>query len=153
MQTLVVLSCFCLGTDGIRLLPISEVHPAYRNVFPYDRFNSVQSLCFDTIYRSDSNAVVAGMHICTRSLYRLTSCLSLPIIYHCRCLLSTSRRGLIDIGFILVDWRCLRIDYYEVRKLVHLFLFDCSSIHRVYSLSIINIPINSTDILWKNNAV
>lgn len=79
--------------------------------------------------------------------------LNLPIIYHCRCLLSTSRRGLIDIGFILVDWRCLRIDYYEVRKLVHLFLFDCSSIHRVYSLSIINIPINSTDILWKNNAV
>jgi ATP-dependent DNA helicase HFM1/MER3 len=46
--------------QGIRLVPISALPDRLRTVFPYPTFNAVQSKCFDTIFRSDDNFVLAS---------------------------------------------------------------------------------------------
>ena len=45
---------------GIQLVSPHELPDRFRQVFPYQLFNAVQSKCFAPIYRSDNNVVVAA---------------------------------------------------------------------------------------------
>ncbi|KAG0143739.1 hypothetical protein CROQUDRAFT_108963 [Cronartium quercuum f. sp. fusiforme G11] len=47
-------------TAPSRLVPVSNLPEPYRNVFPFNVFNVIQSKLLPTIYESDSNAVVAA---------------------------------------------------------------------------------------------
>jgi ATP-dependent DNA helicase HFM1/MER3 len=46
--------------QGIQLVPVSTLPDRLRTVFPYPTFNAVQSKCFDQIFRSDNNFVLAS---------------------------------------------------------------------------------------------
>jgi ATP-dependent DNA helicase HFM1/MER3 len=46
--------------QGIQLVPVSILPDRLRTVFPYPTFNAVQSKCFDTVFRSDDNFVLAS---------------------------------------------------------------------------------------------
>ncbi|USP81700.1 ATP-dependent DNA helicase MER3 [Curvularia clavata] len=46
--------------QGIRLVPVATLPDCLRTVFPYPTFNAVQSKCFDKIFRSDDNFVLAA---------------------------------------------------------------------------------------------
>ncbi|EUC49158.1 hypothetical protein COCMIDRAFT_33419 [Bipolaris oryzae ATCC 44560] len=46
--------------QGIRLVPITTLPDRLRAIFPYPTFNAVQSKCFDTVFRSDNNFVLAS---------------------------------------------------------------------------------------------
>jgi ATP-dependent DNA helicase HFM1/MER3 len=46
--------------QGIQLVPVSVLPDRLRTVFPYPTFNAVQSKCFDRIFRSDDNFVLAS---------------------------------------------------------------------------------------------
>ncbi|KAL5113379.1 ATP-dependent DNA helicase MER3 [Pleosporales sp. CAS-2024a] len=46
--------------QGIQLIPVSNLPDRLRTVFPYPTFNAVQSKCFDTVFRSDENFVLAS---------------------------------------------------------------------------------------------
>jgi ATP-dependent DNA helicase HFM1/MER3 len=41
-------------------VPISELPDRLRTIFPYPNFNAVQSKCFDSVYKSDDNFVLAS---------------------------------------------------------------------------------------------
>jgi ATP-dependent DNA helicase HFM1/MER3 len=46
--------------QGIQLVPMTALPDRLRTVFPYPTFNAVQSKCFDTVFRSDDNFVMAS---------------------------------------------------------------------------------------------
>lgn len=46
--------------QGIPLVFVSELPPRLRTVFPYPNFNAVQSKCFEAVYKSDNNFVLAA---------------------------------------------------------------------------------------------
>ena len=46
--------------QGIRLIFTDELPDRFRAIFPYNPFNAVQSRCFDVVYRSDDNFVLAA---------------------------------------------------------------------------------------------
>ncbi|ENI06937.1 hypothetical protein COCC4DRAFT_191373 [Bipolaris maydis ATCC 48331] len=46
--------------QGIRLVPVATLPDRLRTIFPYPTFNAVQSKCFDTVFRSDNNFVLAS---------------------------------------------------------------------------------------------
>ncbi|KAH7093390.1 nucleotide-sugar transporter-domain-containing protein [Paraphoma chrysanthemicola] len=46
--------------QGIQLVPVSVLPDRLRTVFPYPTFNAVQSKCFDSVFRSDNNFVLAS---------------------------------------------------------------------------------------------
>ena len=46
--------------QGIPLVPLSELPDRLRTVFPYPNFNAIQSKCFDSVYRSGNNFVLAS---------------------------------------------------------------------------------------------
>jgi len=46
--------------QGIPLVPVSTLPDRLRTVFPYPTFNAVQSKCFDSVFRSDDNFVLAS---------------------------------------------------------------------------------------------
>lgn len=46
--------------QGIQLVPVSTLPDRLRTVFPYPTFNAVQSKCFDTVFGSDNNFVLAS---------------------------------------------------------------------------------------------
>ncbi|PVI05142.1 P-loop containing nucleoside triphosphate hydrolase protein [Periconia macrospinosa] len=46
--------------QGIPLVLVSELPPRLRTVFPYPNFNAVQSKCFEAVYKSDHNFVLAA---------------------------------------------------------------------------------------------
>ena len=46
--------------QGIRLVPVATLPDRLRTIFPYPTFNAVQSKCFDTIFRTDNNFVLAS---------------------------------------------------------------------------------------------
>ncbi|KAF2689961.1 ATP-dependent DNA helicase MER3 [Lentithecium fluviatile CBS 122367] len=46
--------------QGIPLVLITELPDRLRTIFPYPNFNAVQSKCFDSVYRSDNNFVLAS---------------------------------------------------------------------------------------------
>ncbi|KAH3959256.1 hypothetical protein HBH69_034570 [Parastagonospora nodorum] len=46
--------------QGIQLVPVSTLPDRLRTVFPYPTFNAVQSKCFDTVFGSDDNFVLAS---------------------------------------------------------------------------------------------
>lgn len=46
--------------QGIRLVPVATLPDRLRTVFPYPTFNAVQSKCFDTVFRTDNNFVLAS---------------------------------------------------------------------------------------------
>ncbi|KAF2830323.1 hypothetical protein CC86DRAFT_284183 [Ophiobolus disseminans] len=46
--------------QGIQLVPVSALPDRLRTVFPYPTFNAVQSKCFDRVFRSDDNFVLAS---------------------------------------------------------------------------------------------
>ncbi|KAH7082908.1 nucleotide-sugar transporter-domain-containing protein [Paraphoma chrysanthemicola] len=46
--------------QGINLVPVSDLPDRLRAVFPYPAFNAVQSKCFDSVFRSDNNFVLAS---------------------------------------------------------------------------------------------
>lgn len=46
--------------QGIPLVPISTLPDRLRTVFPFPTFNAVQSRCFDQVYQSDDNFVLAS---------------------------------------------------------------------------------------------
>ena len=46
--------------QGIRLVPVATLPDRLRIVFPYPTFNAVQSKCFDKVFRSDNNFVLAS---------------------------------------------------------------------------------------------
>ena len=46
--------------QGVQLVPVSTLPDRLRTVFPYSTFNAVQSKCFDNVYRSDDNFVLAS---------------------------------------------------------------------------------------------
>jgi ATP-dependent DNA helicase HFM1/MER3 len=46
--------------QGIRLVPVSTLPDRLRTVFPYPTLNAVQSKCFDTVFKSDDNFVLAS---------------------------------------------------------------------------------------------
>jgi ATP-dependent DNA helicase HFM1/MER3 len=46
--------------QGIRLVPVTTLPDRLRTVFPYPTFNAVQSKCFDTVFRTDDNFVLAS---------------------------------------------------------------------------------------------
>jgi len=41
-------------------VPITQVDPQHRTLFPYPAFNPVQSACFEDAYLSNSNLVISG---------------------------------------------------------------------------------------------
>jgi len=49
-----------LVTQGIQQVHVSELPDRLRTIFPYPIFNAVQSKCFDSVYRSDNNFVLAS---------------------------------------------------------------------------------------------
>jgi ATP-dependent DNA helicase HFM1/MER3 len=46
--------------QGIRLVPVATLPDRLQTVFPYPTFNAVQSKCFDKVFRSDNNFVLAS---------------------------------------------------------------------------------------------
>ncbi|KAF1832065.1 ATP-dependent DNA helicase MER3 [Decorospora gaudefroyi] len=46
--------------QGIRLVPVTTLPDRLRTVFPYPTFNAVQSRCFEKVFRSDDNFVLAS---------------------------------------------------------------------------------------------
>jgi ATP-dependent DNA helicase HFM1/MER3 len=46
--------------QGIRLVPVTTLPDRLRTVFPYPTFNAVQSRCFDKVFRTDDNFVLAS---------------------------------------------------------------------------------------------
>ncbi|KAF1911341.1 nucleotide-sugar transporter-domain-containing protein [Ampelomyces quisqualis] len=46
--------------QGIQLVPVSILPDRLRTVFSYPTFNAVQSKCFDAVYKSDNNFVLAS---------------------------------------------------------------------------------------------
>ncbi|KAI4620216.1 hypothetical protein J4E80_004742 [Alternaria sp. BMP 0032] len=46
--------------QGIRLVPVTTLPDRLRTVFPYPTFNAVQSKCFDRVFRTDDNFVLAS---------------------------------------------------------------------------------------------
>lgn len=47
--------------SGINLINPRETLPdRFRNIFPYDLFNAVQSKCFDSVYNTNSNVVISA---------------------------------------------------------------------------------------------
>ena len=46
--------------NGIQLLPTQELPDRFRQVFPFDLFNAVQSKCFKSVYNTSDNLVVAA---------------------------------------------------------------------------------------------
>ncbi|KAI4621096.1 hypothetical protein J4E83_005459 [Alternaria metachromatica] len=46
--------------QGIRLVPVTTLPDRLRTVFPYPNFNAVQSKCFDRVFRTDDNFVLAS---------------------------------------------------------------------------------------------
>ncbi|EUC36769.1 hypothetical protein COCCADRAFT_2243 [Bipolaris zeicola 26-R-13] len=46
--------------QGIRLVPVATLPDRLRTIFPYPTFNAVQSKCFNTVFRSDNNFVLAS---------------------------------------------------------------------------------------------
>ncbi|GLB16317.1 sec63 [Aspergillus tubingensis] len=45
---------------GIVLISVHELPDKYRSIFPFPVFNAVQSKCFQSVYKSDSNIVLAA---------------------------------------------------------------------------------------------
>jgi ATP-dependent DNA helicase HFM1/MER3 len=46
--------------QGIQLVPTSALPDRLRTVFPFPNFNAVQSKCFESVFRSDDNFVLAS---------------------------------------------------------------------------------------------
>lgn len=46
--------------QGVELVFRDELPDRFRSIFPFNPFNAVQSRCFDTVYRSDDNFVLAA---------------------------------------------------------------------------------------------
>jgi ATP-dependent DNA helicase HFM1/MER3 len=46
--------------QGIRLVPVTTLPDRLRTVFPYPTFNAVQSRCFEKVFRTDDNFVLAS---------------------------------------------------------------------------------------------
>ncbi|KAF1936968.1 ATP-dependent DNA helicase MER3 [Clathrospora elynae] len=46
--------------QGIRLVPITTLPDRLRTVFPYPTFNAIQSKCFEKVFRTDDNFVLAS---------------------------------------------------------------------------------------------
>ncbi|TNY19881.1 P-loop containing nucleoside triphosphate hydrolase protein [Rhodotorula diobovata] len=46
--------------QGIKLRPVSELPDAFRSLWRFGVFNAVQSVCFDTVYKTDENVVVSA---------------------------------------------------------------------------------------------
>jgi ATP-dependent DNA helicase HFM1/MER3 len=46
--------------QGIFLVPVTTLSDRLRTVFPYPTFNAVQSKCFDRVFRTDDNFVLAS---------------------------------------------------------------------------------------------
>jgi ATP-dependent DNA helicase HFM1/MER3 len=46
--------------QGIQLIPVTSLPDRLRTVFPYPTFNAVQSKCFDAVFGSDDNFVLAS---------------------------------------------------------------------------------------------
>jgi len=46
--------------QGIRLVPVTTLPDRLRTVFPYPTFNAIQSKCFERIFRTDDNFVLAS---------------------------------------------------------------------------------------------
>jgi ATP-dependent DNA helicase HFM1/MER3 len=46
--------------QGIQLVPVSTLPDRLRAIFPYPAFNAVQSKCFDVVYKSNDNFVLAS---------------------------------------------------------------------------------------------
>ncbi|KAI4950056.1 hypothetical protein J4E91_004712 [Alternaria rosae] len=46
--------------QGIRLVPVTTLPDRLRTVFPYPTFNAVQSKCFDQVFKTDDNFVLAS---------------------------------------------------------------------------------------------
>jgi ATP-dependent DNA helicase HFM1/MER3 len=46
--------------QGIPLVPIAQLPDRLRTVFPFPTFNAVQSKCFERVYKSDDNFVLAS---------------------------------------------------------------------------------------------
>ncbi|RAR07973.1 atp-dependent dna helicase mer3 [Stemphylium lycopersici] len=46
--------------QGIRLVPVTTLPDRLRTLFPYPTFNAVQSKCFDNVFRTDDNFVLAS---------------------------------------------------------------------------------------------
>ncbi|KAG9039396.1 Sec63 [Tulasnella sp. JGI-2019a] len=48
-------------SNGIRLVPVSDLPDVYRPIFKFGAFNAIQSSCYDTAMHSDVNMVISGM--------------------------------------------------------------------------------------------
>lgn len=46
--------------QGIKLVFSNELPDRFRSIFPFNPFNAVQSKCFNTVYRTDDNFVLAA---------------------------------------------------------------------------------------------
>jgi ATP-dependent DNA helicase HFM1/MER3 len=46
--------------QGIRLVPVATLPDRLQTVFPYPTFNAVQSKCFDRVFKTDDNFVLAS---------------------------------------------------------------------------------------------
>ena len=46
--------------QGIQLISLNELPDRFRSIFPFPLFNAVQSKCFETIYKSNSNLVLSA---------------------------------------------------------------------------------------------
>ncbi|KAI9811215.1 MAG: Sec63 [Pycnora praestabilis] len=46
--------------QGIRLVSTNNLPDRFRSVFPFPLFNAIQSMCFDAIYKTDENLVLAS---------------------------------------------------------------------------------------------
>jgi ATP-dependent DNA helicase HFM1/MER3 len=53
-------ACDAPVVQGIQLIPTSALPDRLRAVFPFPNFNAVQSKCFDSVFRSDDNFVLAS---------------------------------------------------------------------------------------------
>ncbi|PWY64887.1 DEAD/DEAH box DNA helicase [Aspergillus eucalypticola CBS 122712] len=49
-----------VSVRGIVLVSVHELPDEYRSIFPFPVFNAVQSKCFQSVYKSDSNIVLAA---------------------------------------------------------------------------------------------
>lgn len=48
------------STNNNSLISVASLEPHYRNVFPFDHFNKIQSAVFQTVYKSDNNVCISG---------------------------------------------------------------------------------------------
>ena len=48
------------SVQGIRLVPVTALPDRLRSIFPFPNFNAVQSKCFDKVFKSDNNFVLAS---------------------------------------------------------------------------------------------